>query len=353
LFALPPLPRTVAAALRDADSKRPDVRRSAVVDLVRHVDSSERQAVVAALRQSLRSDDDPTIRAMTAIAIADNAITALLPDLLQALEDSEPRVQQMALLALGELANTAETEVIEAIRPLLRSMLPALRYQALVAWRRLAGTAGMTEIVAALDDDDREVRWVAWTLLEESIDQQKPSSSETSTPRYSVAERETLLKTLHSRGDDACMRIWVVGASVLLHLGDPAPMTRLLERVERTSGVSRADLVAITQRFGRLKFEPARKWLARHARRGWFEGALGWPATVALAALGDPAAEQAVLVELDSLSVRRRGRALAAILDLGMVAALDQLKRLEGQASGVDAWLVRETLVALESRQDR
>ncbi len=353
MFALPPLPRTIAAALRDVESKRPDIRRSAVVDLVRHLDSSERQAVVAVLKHSLRSDGDPAIRAMTAIAIADNALTDLLPDLLQALKDSEPRVQQMALLALGELANASEPEVVEAIRPLLESGLPALRYQALVAWSRLAGSAGLTEIVVALDDDDPEVRWVAWTLLEEGIDKQTPSSSETATRRGKAVDCDVVLETLQPRGDDACLRIRLVAASVLLRLGDPAPMARLLERVERTSGVSRGDLVAITQRFGRLKFEPARKWLARHARRGWFEGALGWPATVALAALGDPAGEQAVLQELDCVSARRRARALEAVLELGMVAALPQVRRLEELASGADAWHVRETLMALEERQDR
>lgn len=353
MFALPPLPRTVAAALRDVESKRSDIRRSAIVDLVRHVDSSERQAVVAALKRSLRSDGDPAIRALTAIAIADNTIADLLPDLLEALKDSEPRVQQMALLALGELANASELEVIEAIRPLLESGLPALRYQALVAWSRLAGTAGVTEIVVALDDDDTEVRWVAWTLLEERIEKQRTPSSGPLTPRCNAVDGNVLLETLHPRGDDACMRIRVVAASAMLRLGDSAPMARLLERVERASGVSREDLVAITQRFGKLKFEPARKWLARYARRGWFEGPLGWPATVALAAFGDPAGEQAVLQELDSVSVRRRGRALEAVLDLRMVAALDQVRRLEKVASGVDAWLVRETLMALEQRRDR
>lgn len=335
LFSISPLPRTIAAALRDVSSKRPEVRRSALLDLVRHVDSPDRSTIVDVLGQVLEGDPDPLAREVVAIASADNEIVELVPRLLKTLEDPAPRVRQMVLLALGELAQASDADVIAGVRTLLASPLPALRYQALVAWRRLLGSAGLSELIAALDDRDLEVRWLAWTLIEELIEVSPPSSS------------DAWIESLRSRCDDDDVRIRAIGAAVMARLGETSALGRLLEFVENTRGLGRRDLANIARRFGQFKFEPARAWLARHARRNWFEGTLWWPAIVALAALGDESARSTILEELEAGSVRRRGRALEAVKDLGLAAALERVKELEQRSTGPEAWLVRETLDAL------
>jgi hypothetical protein len=354
LFALSPLPRTIAAALRDLEAKRPEVRRSALIDLVRFADSSERQQVVVELGRSLRTDTDPSVRAIAAVAIADSGLTELLPNLLVALEDGAPRVQQMALLALGEVGANIDIASLERIRPLLQSPLPALRYQALVAWSRLLAERGMAELVAALADDDAEVCWVAWSLIEERIDAVLPAKEASGsapagerTRQGTAPDTAALMAALLPHVNRASLRVRIVAASVMLRLGDASHMALLLERIGRPAGVRREDLVALIQRFGRFNYEPARGWLARHARRGWFEGALGWPAMVALAALGDSAAQTAIVQELDAVSARRRERALEAIRDLRLVAAAGKIRWLAEHALGIDPWLVGETLHAL------
>jgi HEAT repeat protein len=318
---------------------RSEVRRSALVDLVRNVDVENRREVVAVLARILRQDADPLVREVAAIAIADNAMVELVPELLVSLDDPAPRVRQMVLVALGELAEATHADVVERVRPLLQSPLPALRYQALVAWRRLAGAGATAELVAALDDPDLEVRWIAWTLIEETVE------------KWDDSVRERLRASLLGRADADCERIRVVAASVLLRLGEPAAMARLLAHVQSVSGIDRKALAEVAKCFGQHKYAPARDWLLGHARRGWFEGALGWPATVALAGLGDAKAQHALLEELNSASVRRRGRALEAIIALGFVAAREQVRALGRRATGAESWLVRETLMALDKHQ--
>jgi hypothetical protein len=354
LFALPPLPRTLEAALRDVESKRSETRRSALVDLVRYSDTPERPAVVGVVGRMMQSDPDREVRAAATIAVADAELTELSAQLVVALEDPEPRVRQMALLALSEVGSNISRDTLERIRPLLQSPLPGLRYQALVAWCRLVRADGLVELVQALGDEDTEVRWVAWSLIEEQLDALSSkaaaglvASSDNTFDRATTIDTAALLTKILPLASDATLRIRVVAAAVTLRLGDATAMASLLERIERSGGVDRDDLVALIERFGRHKYEPARRWLTRRARRGWFEGALGWPATVALAGLGDAAAEQAILQELASGSARRRERALAAIRDLRLVAAIDKVRWLEKHASGIDPWLIGETLSAL------
>ena len=176
--------------------------------------------------------------------------------------------------------------------------------------------AGLDELIEALDDGDLEVRWVAWTLIEEIIK---------ATP---AASGDAWIEALRSRCDDDCVRIRVIGAAVMARLGEPSALGRLLELVENTRGLGRPDQAEIARRFGQFRFAPARAWLVRHARRSWFEGALWWPAIVALAGLGDESARSTILEELKAGSVRRRGRALEAVKALGLVAALDRVKEL-------------------------
>lgn len=358
LFALPPLPRNLSAALRDLASKRDEIRQSALVDLVHYVDTSERPEIVAAVRRVLLSDPQAEVRSIAALVIADGQLRELSAELLTALTDEAPRVRQLALLAIGELGVPVSRDDLAQIRPLLDSALPALRYQALVTWSRVLGPAsGWPELITALDDTDDEVRWVAWSLIEEALMRHQANArgdnaADASIPPQTI-DRLRLRGALESRASDSVLRIQVIAASVLFRLGDASPMDRLCERIQHGGKLEQKIVVDLIERWGRLQYEPARSWLTRHARRGWLEGPFGWSATVALGALGDLSAQSAILAELDVVSARRRERALKAVKELKLVAARERVLRLTRSPSGVDPWLAQYTLEALVDSTER
>jgi HEAT repeat protein len=359
LFGLPPLPRTIDAALRDVRSARAEIRRSALVDLARLADSPQRKEICSTLGLLLAGDPEPELRALAAVAIADAGLTELVAELLEALLDRSPRVQQMALLALGEVAKPTNKDVPERIRPLLESPLPGLRYQALVAWSSLLGGEALSGLTSALADADPEVRWVAWSLIERQVVRLMSGGGGVAgcacqgvALRTLSGQGGSLLATLSRHADDPVMRIRIVSASVLFRLGDGGRLAQLLKELEAPHGVPRELRRVLTERFGQLKYEPARTFLLRHARRGWFEGTLGWPALVALAALGDKEAVSGIIEELDAGSVRRRSRALEAIRNLRLVAALGKVRILEQASSSSLGWQIAETLQALATTKD-
>src|SRR6478752_1814855 len=104
LFKLAALPRTLRAALADVQHSSPQVRRSAVRDLTRFGEEPERSTAVAALQKAL-GDSDADVRADVILAFCDLGEHGVVPDLLRLLGDVQPRVRQMALLGLGELAS--------------------------------------------------------------------------------------------------------------------------------------------------------------------------------------------------------------------------------------------------------
>src|SRR5882757_4924279 len=108
MFRPPPLHRTLAAALRDADSTSPATRASALRDLVAYADES-RGSVVGTLERGL-VDASAEVRAAAAVALADTRAIEALPALLVAIEDDDIHVRQMALVAIGELGDSRARE---------------------------------------------------------------------------------------------------------------------------------------------------------------------------------------------------------------------------------------------------
>ncbi|HEY6079434.1 MAG TPA: HEAT repeat domain-containing protein, partial [Polyangiaceae bacterium] len=136
MLGFTPLPRTLEAALRDAEHERPDVRLASLSDLKRHARSGAAAALEALVRR-LRSDPEPQVRAGAALAIADVDARVQLPALVEAAFDKESGVRQMALLAVGELADPTHKEACAAATRGLVDPVPAVRYQAVVALARL------------------------------------------------------------------------------------------------------------------------------------------------------------------------------------------------------------------------
>src|SRR5690242_4886354 len=99
MLGFSPLPRTLEAALRDAEHARPDVRLGALSDLTRHARGGIEGALSASVVR-LRADPEPQVRASAALALADIDARAELSVLVDATNDADARVRQMALLGL-------------------------------------------------------------------------------------------------------------------------------------------------------------------------------------------------------------------------------------------------------------
>src|SRR5262245_60986695 len=100
----PLLPRNLEASVRDLSSARPDVRASAIEDLVRQAraEADVRARAVPLLVQRL-TDEHPRVRAAAAVALGDLEATEAVTALLVSVEDDDPYVRQMAINALGEI----------------------------------------------------------------------------------------------------------------------------------------------------------------------------------------------------------------------------------------------------------
>ncbi|HEX5101192.1 MAG TPA: HEAT repeat domain-containing protein, partial [Polyangiaceae bacterium] len=87
MLGLPPLPRTLDAALRDVEHERPAVRLSALRDLVRLARGPARPRAVSALAQALLRDPSAESRSEAALGLADAGAHEARAELLAALED--------------------------------------------------------------------------------------------------------------------------------------------------------------------------------------------------------------------------------------------------------------------------
>ncbi len=158
--------RTLEAALRDVESKKPDIRASAASDLARAArgDEANRPRVVIALEKAL-DDGSPSVRAASAVALADLKAHEALAKLLVTIEDAEGMVRQMAIVALGEIG---DARAVPRLRRALADERPEVRFQAIIAFARLADPAdAAAAIVKATEDSDENVRYIALRSAED------------------------------------------------------------------------------------------------------------------------------------------------------------------------------------------
>ena len=167
MLPLSPLPRTLSAALRDVKHAKPRVRQAALRDLARLAESAERAQALSALVTALAKDQTPEVRAAAAVALADAKAGEHLKEILRATRDPDLYVRQMALVALGELAEPGDAEALSAVRIALNAAAPPIRFQALVALNRLADDDADESIIDHLEDADPEIRYVALRIAEE------------------------------------------------------------------------------------------------------------------------------------------------------------------------------------------
>lgn len=338
MFGATQLPRRLHAALEDARSRKASVRSSALSDLARHLQSAPSPEAENSLREALRADQHPEVRATAALAIADAGFGGADRELLAALDDGDPRVRRAALIAIGEVADRSLPGLMAKVEQMTEAPEPALRYQALVALRHLCGIEAARRLLEALDDSDEELRWVALRLLEEL-------AADHGDGRLEVPDwLEGGLDRIGKRLQDPGPRVRLAAAILLGKMGDERAKPVLIELLSVHSACDGHDLLAAVQLVADLRLEEARPALISRARRGWGEGELGWVSLVALARLGDTHARGEVVKELAAASLARRARAVQALIDMPVPEAADSLARLLRRPRGLDPEQLREAL---------
>jgi HEAT repeat protein len=354
MFAPSPLPRNLEAAFRDLSSDRAAARASAVRDVVRHALRSDvtRARAIPQLETALREDPAPAVRAEAAIALADVRAQDALPTLLYAIEDEDSHVRQMALSALGEIGDARACGRIE--RALCDSR-PEVRYQAVIAFARLArddAGAVAAALTRALDDGDGAIRYIAMRVAEERLAEGDAIAAASSLEARAIA----LL-------DGADTALAVVAGLYLARLGRPPGHATILDVVaERRRTPELEDEQACVELAGELGLREAighlehRAWSPRRLVRAFFSWGAGdgascaWHARIALARMGHGRARAEILAELTAW---RRETREAAVVAVGRARMHEARASLHGLRDSVDPALLREALARIENSMSR
>jgi len=340
MLGFTPLPRSLEAALRDAEDARSDVRLSTLTDLKRHARGGS-EAARRLLAKQLGGDPEPKVRAAAALALADIDAHGELPALVAATADQDASVRQMALLGVGELAEPDHAEARAVATRGLVDRLPAVRYQAVVALARLQGEGSLEALLVGTRDADPEVRHVAFRVAEEVFGgraiEQAPSA---------LVQRARGALRDDNRG------VQVAAAILLGVLGDAAGTERLIEVVNAREAIPHVDDEAVAiELCGQLRLERAIPGLERRAF-----GLLGgrtpasWHARVALAELGHERAKSAIVRGLSAWSRDARTLAVAAAGRARLQEALAILERMAGAPGRAEPDAVADALAAIKGR---
>jgi HEAT repeat protein len=351
MFSPSLLPRTLEASFRDLGSAKATTRASAVRDVVRHAacNDAARARAIPELESALRADPSAAVRAEAALALADVSANEALATLLVAVEDEDAHVRQMALSALGEIGDPRAAPRLERA---LGDSRPEVRYQAVIAFARVArdsGDAVARALVLALDDDDGAIRYIAMRVAEEQI------SEDADRPSLRAPTLVTRAEQLADGEDDA---LAVVAALYLAHLGQDRGRRIVLDVVAETRSTPEIeDEQACVELSGVLTMREAvvhlerRAWGRRRVLRtvlSWGAGdraSCAWHARIALARMGHDRARAEILGDLSS---RRRETREAAVVAIGRARIREARTTIEALGGGaVDPSLVREALVRL------
>ena len=335
MFNLRPLPRTLPAALRDITHRKVEVRLSALQDLAL-LAHEHRTEVGQALIQAL-SDPLPVVRARAAVALADAGIAAAVAQLLPLLDDVDVQVREMALSALGELCSADDEPALRAIRAALEDELPALRFQALIAYARVAQGRALPALLAAFDDSDARVRYVALRTAEERM-----------TDGCDADLHAQLMTRARQALDDDARDVRLAAAILLAKTKDEAALAELAAVVNSTRPPREPeDEQTAVDLAGELGIEAAAPGLMRRAFGVMRRDRFAWQARVALARLGNERARRSILKDLSAWSYEVRNMAVAAAGRARIAEARPLLLELKGRPERADPDAVQDALALL------
>jgi HEAT repeat protein len=343
MYVWSPLPRNASATLRDAAHAKVRVRLSAIPDLVRWSQTEERETCVARLTQLVDEDEDLEVRAAAALALADAQATSSLATLLRAAASGLPRLRQMALVAIGELAEPGDDDALGAVRIALASEAPALRFQGLVAAGRLMPHAELSSWLGeSLGDSEARLRYIACRIIEERF---------FSDATVDETVRRDLEQKLASRLTDADPDVVVAAAVSLAPRGSLAARDVLVTALNRRRGFAQADdEQAAIELCADLGLDAARPGLRARAFGAAWAGSsrLAFQARVALARLGDERAREHILRGLSSSRRSVRAQCVAAAGLARLEAARSRLLEMRRDERVADLSSVDEALLALD-----
>jgi HEAT repeat protein len=338
MLAPPQLPRNLEASVRDLDSARPEIRASAISDLLRHArgDEAVRERAIPLLQKRL-DDEQSKVRAAAAVGLADLHASDAVPALLRAVDDDDAYVRQMVLNTLGELA---DPRALPRLRRALTDKRPEMRYQAIIAFARVADDAAEIgqALLAATNDDDDAVVHIALRVAEERLDAGKDVD-----PRL-VTRAKALLESTSPH-------LALVAAIFLGKAGDDAGRALVLRvvRGEKIAGQApeKEDERAAVELAGEIDLTDARPHLERRAwgMMHFVRDTCAFHAKIALARMGHPRAIAEILKDLDSDRPDVLAGAVVAAGRARLVKARPAIERIPTVA--VDPELVREALSRL------
>ena len=330
----PPLPRNLEACVRDLASARPEVRVSAIEDLVRHAKLSDfvRARAVTLLAEKL-GDAHPRVRSQAAVALADLAASEALPQLLVAVEDDDGHVREMALSALGEIG---DTRALPRLRRALADDRPEVRYQAIIAFARVAkdGDDVDAALFDAANDDDDAIVHIALRVAEERLDDGKKADGRL------VRRAKELL-------DAERAEVATVAAIFLAKAGDESGHDLVLRVIRGQVSADKEDERAAVELAGEIELRAAIPDLERRAfgLARHVKDTCAFHAKIALARMGHARAKASILGDLDSVRKEVRAAAVVAAGRARISEAKPTIERLPEAACDPD--LVREALALL------
>jgi len=173
----------------------PSERQRAALALV---DRDPTDAVIEALADRARQDDDPDVRQFAVEALGELGVDAASTVAREALEDPNPWVRAEAVVVLDGLDRQAHAAAIEAC---LDDDHHAVRRNALLSLSKQRGSELLETVLAFVDDDSERVReWVA-ELLGGFDDERARSALERLREDDSDIVAEAAAHALESDGD--------------------------------------------------------------------------------------------------------------------------------------------------------
>jgi HEAT repeat protein len=199
------------------------------------------------------------------VALADATAEEALPALLESVRSARPRLRQMALLAIGEVAPPGDAAACEAVGAGLASDAPAIRFQALVAANRLLPAAALVApLRSALAADEPRLRYLACRIVEERfLSEPAPAPNRAPEPGD---DAERLAALVDGCLDDADADVALAAALALARRGSrraSACLARALNARRRFTHLD--DEHAAVDLCGQLGVSAARPGLRAHA----------------------------------------------------------------------------------------
>ncbi len=336
MFGLPLLPRNLEASFRDLESKKAEVRASAIADVVRHARSGDdvRARALPLLERAL-ADEAPMVRRAACVALGDLDAVSVLPKLLVAMEDPDDVTRQMAINAVGELK---DAQALPRLRRALEDARPDVRYQTVIAFTRVCSDGEECDdvLTRALGDADDAVAHIALRVAEERADEGHAPSAAL------VAKAATLLDATH-------VSVRLAAAILLCKVGDARGRDLVARAVRGTLlGAEKEDEAAAVELAGELGLAELRPHLERRAwgLRRLFADTCAFSARIALARLGDARARSAIVADLDAVKPELRAAAVVAVGRAHIEEARDLVSKMT--AASVDPALVQEALARMD-----